>query len=579
MASADEIRAELQRRRLRRELETRRAATPAATPATPPVGAPTDVPAAPQTGPVPPGGQFPVTVGKAAMPESVNKVMEDRGMDYGSRADALIGKAVADIGHGIKQLTVGLDEGDEADVQAWRDLSAGASMGEGEGMVNAGTVGDVSGAVAAFALPLGAAEQAAAKTMTALPKWASKVGAAMGVGGAEGFAQPVLEGDSRAVNTAVGAALPGALSVAGQTGRKVLTQPFKQSKASQTLYDEEGVMTTLGQGVDDSGFAPFAKLAKNVEENLEGLLPGVHGGRQRAQQEVVDALAKRAVPAGSPPTTHAPGSQEYFIESDKIFDDAYKEILDGMERVDVMQMAVAVRQALENNGMMVNPGTKRSMEKTLYGILEPHAAAGMTGANARAFQSRIRKQLSKLASAENANENTIGGVEILTSINDSLSDIFEAKLGTEAAQALRQVDDAYANKMLIETASGFTRGGEDIAAKHLDRAVRQRTGRGRRVRGRGQGQDIVDPAMETMGGSKAPLWRRALSGAGATIGATAAPAIAAIPLTTAAVGSTRRGARAMFGLYEPQRQMKKAMEEIVEPKIGTATALIHSNED
>lgn len=613
MGRLEDLQAAIQRKQLAAELEALRAGPQATPTATPPVGAPSGPPVAPQmpsppalSGPRPPDSQFPVTIGKAAMPQTMNKIMEERGTpslyraaehamgvpeaertggfekdSYGARADALIGKGVADLGHGIKQLTTGLDEGDVADVEAWRDLSAGAGMGEGEGMLNAGTVGDIAGNVGALAVPLGAAEQAAAKTMTALPKWASKVGAAMGVGGAEGFAQPVLEDDffSRGANTAIGAALPGALSGTIQAGRKVITQPFKMSRAAESL-EAEGAQLTLGQGVDESGIV--GRLAKNIEDNLEGVLPGISGGRKRAEKEVADILAQRAVPPGAPTPQQAVGSSEYFMEMDGIFDASYKEVLDTIEgRIDVLPIMNAVTDALDSQGMMVNPSVKRSMQRQMTDMLdEAGGAAGLSVQNARKFQERIRKQLTKLASVENATENTAGGIEILSSINEAVTDIFADRLGPEMAEQLKQVDLSYAHKMLLETAAGYKRADpQHIAVQGLERAVRARTGRGRRVRGKGLGQDIVDPAFETMGAPKAPRWARAMSGVGATVAAGVAPAIAAVPLGAAMIGTRRGGARALFGLYAPQRQLKRAMEQVVEPKIGAATATIHDTED
>lgn len=614
MGRLEDLQAALQRKQLAAELQALRSGRQATPTATPPVGAPSGPGMAPQrpspaalSGPRPPDNQFPVTVGRAAMPQTMNKLIEERGTpslyraaehamgvpeaertggfekdSYGARADALIGKGVADLGHGIKQLTVGLDEGDEADVQAWRDLSAGAGMGEGEGsFINAGTLGDIAGNVGALAVPLGAAEQAITKGLTALPKWASKIGAAMGVGGAEGFAQPVLEDDffGRGANTAIGAALPGALSGTIQAGRKVITQPFKMSRAAESL-EAEGAQLTLGQGVDEAGIV--GRLAKNIEDNLEGVLPGIAGGRKRAEKEVADILAQRAVPPGAPAPQQAVGSSEYFMEMDGIFDTSYKQVLDTIDgRIDVLPMMNAVTDAIDSKGMMVNPSVKRSMQRQMSSMLdEAGGAAGLSVQNARKFQERIRKQLSKLASVENATENTTGGIEILVSINEAITDIFADRLGPEMAEQLKQVDLAYANKMLLETAAGFKRADpQHISVPALERAMRARTGRGRRVRGKGLGQDIIDPAFETMGAPKAPRWARALSGVGATVAAGVAPMVAAVPLGATMIGTRRAGAKGLFGLYAPQRQLKRAMEQVVEPKIGTATATIHSNED
>ncbi len=524
----------------------------------------------------------PITVGRAALPQSVNKIMRERGMGFNERADALIGKAAADIGHGIKQLTVGLDPQDVADVEAWRALSEGASMDEGEGVIGAGTVGDIAGAVGAFAVPVGAAEQGlvrAGQAVRALPKWASKVGAASAVGAGEAGLMPVLEGESRGQRMAVGAALPGVLSAVGQTARKVATHPFDLSRTGETLV-EEGIQPTLGQAVETGGFRPFARLAKNIEENLEGILPGIAGGRQRAEQEVVNTIAKRAVPPGALAPDSVPGTSEYFKDVDTLFDNAYSDVLDTIpDRIDTTRIAESITRALESQGMMVNPSTKRSMGRVLYGILEPHAAAGMNPRNARKFQQRIRKQISKFASVENANENTAGAVEILSAINDDISDLFEEKLGRAGAAQLRAIDQAYANKMLIETAAGYRRTTEHIPVGNLDRALRARTGRGRRLRGEGLGQDIIEPAFQAMGGPKLPRWARALSGVGVAVGGYVAPGLAAVPLATTLIGSRRAGSEMLFGLGQRQQRIRRYMQDVVEPKIGTATALVTDRED
>jgi hypothetical protein len=526
----------------------------------------------------------PITIGKEALPQTINQIAREGGMPYGQRADALISKQIADIGHGIKQLTVGLDPGDVADVEAWRALSEGMGMDEGQGLINAGTTGEIAGAVSAFALPLGAAEQGlvkAGQAVKALPKWASKIGASMGVGGAEGAMQPVLEDDflGRGARTAIGAALPGALSAVGQTGRKILTHPFDRTQTAETLA-EEGVQTTLGQGVETAGFRPFARLAKNIEENLEGILPGITAGRQRAEQEVVDALAKRAIPPGSPPTVQQVGTPEYFKEVDNIFDTAYKDVLSTIEgKIDTLPISGVVDDAIDSLGMMINPATKTQMSKSLNTILSEFSAVGMSPTAVRQFQSRIRKHLAKFSSVENATENTMGAVEILSAIDEGISDILAQRLGQQGSATLKAIDNAYANKMLIETASGFKRRGVHIPITNLDRAVRARTGRSRRIRGGGQGQDIIDPAFEAMGGTKAPRWVRALSGVGAGAAATFAPAVATPALGVSMLGASRGGAKALFGLYAPQQRMRRMLEEVVEPKIGTATALLHDTED
>ena len=622
MASeADKLIAEANRRRLVREASRRAALQGPALP----TGAPVEsAPAAPVQ---PPqvldvgqgrtmadvqgmsdqfGRRGPVTVGKAAMPESINKVMTERGipstrralghaldMDlgggydpatYGNRADALLGKGVMDIGSGLKQLTVGLSPQDEANVEARRALSQGASMGEGEGFINAGTVGDIAGNVGAFAAPLGAAEMAVTKAASALPRWMSKVGAAGVVGGAEGGAQPVLEDDymSRGANIALGAALPMAISSGVQAGRKALTGMFERNEAAEILADE-GVQTTLGQGVETSGFRPFAKLVKNIEENLQDILPGLKGGRERAENEVAAALAKRAIPPGFDPPVSQPGTDTYFKEMDTIFDGAYDDALKGIKgKYTYDDIELGVLDALANKGPMVDKSVRGNYEKRIYELLDDYQVSGMTARQLKDFQNKVRSEIRELSQRESLSDNAQGMKDIYGQIDTHINGLFESRLDAAGASALRETNKAYGAKMLLEDSRGFQRARDEpeIPVRNLERAVRKRTSQRNRIRGYGGGQDIIDPAFQTMGPGQDPRWFRALGGVGLGAGGLAyAPLMAGPALVTSMAGSRRAGARALFGLNPMQERAKQMMDAVVEPKIGTATALLNDKED
>jgi len=601
MASeAEKLIAEANRRRLVREAARRSGAPGAGTPTPAPVAPVSNVPGQPM-GPLDIGqgrtladvqgmsDQFgrrgPITVGRAALPQSVNAVMRERGMDYGARADALIGKGVADIGHGIKQLTTGLSPQDERDVEAWRALREGAGMDEGEGFLNAGTVGDISGNIGALAVPLGAAEQALIKAGSALPRWMAKVGAATTVGGAEGFAQPVLEDDymGRGANTMVGAALPMALSTGVQAGRKMLTGMFERNEAAEILA-EEGVQTTLGQGVETSGLRPFAKLVKNIEENLQDILPGLKGGRERAEDEVAAALARRAIPPGYEPPVSQPGTDTYFKEMDTMFNDAYDEAIGAIKgKYTYDDIDIGVLDAFANKGPMVDKGVRGNFEKKIYDLLEDYQTRGMTPQQLKEFQNHIRSEIRELSQRETLSDNAKGVKEIYSQIDTHLNGLFESRLDAAGAAALRDTNKAYGAKMLLEDARGFQRARDEpeIPVRNLERAVRKRTSQRNRIRGYGGGQDIVDPAFQVMGPGQDPRWFRALGGVGLGAGSMVyAPLMATPALVTSMAGSRRKGARALFGLNPMQERAKQIMDSIVEPKIGTATAtLLDSGEE
>jgi hypothetical protein len=505
--------------------------------------------------------------------------------DYNERMDVMLGKGVMDIGSGLKQLTVGLSPRDEAEVEARRAMSAGAGMGAGEGdFINAGTAGDIVGNVGALAVPLGAAEAMVTKAASALPRWMSKAGAAGVVGGAEGGAQPVLEGDymSREANVALGAALPMAISTGVQAGRKALTGMFERNEAAEILADE-GVQTTLGQGVETSGFRPFAKLVKNIEENLQDILPGLKGGRERAENEVAEALAKRAIPPGFDTPSSQPGTDTYFKEMDTIFDSAYDDALKGIKgKYKYDDIEIGVLDSLANKGPMVDKAVKGNYEKRIYDLLDDYQASGMTARQLKDFQNKVRSEIRELSQRESLSDNAKGMKEIYGQIDTHINGLFESRLDAAGAKALRDTNKAYGAKMLLEDARGFQRARDEpeIPVRNLEKAVRKRTSQRNRIRGYGGGQDIIDPAFQTMGPGQDPRWFRALGGVGLGAGGLAyAPLMAGPALVTSMAGSRRAGARALFGLNPMQERAKQIMETVVEPKIGTATALLHDTED
>lgn len=133
-----------------------------------------------------------------AAPAPVEQYDPTEGMGFGEKMLAGIGKSVYDTGRGVGQL-FGMVDQEDVDAARQRDAALMRTGG--------GVIGNVVGQVGQMAVPLGGG----ARIASALGKTAPYAAAAVR-GGAFAATQPVATGETRAGNTARGAAL----SVAGQ---------------------------------------------------------------------------------------------------------------------------------------------------------------------------------------------------------------------------------------------------------------------------------------------------------------------------------------------------------------------------
>lgn len=207
---------------------------------------------------------------------------------FGENFAAGAGKAVADAGRGLRQIgsmIPGLNRLDslnpekvQADIDEAKRLDA-PLMGTGGGIA-----GNLAGNVAAFA---------------AVPAAATVKGAAL-AGGALGALQPVATGESRAVNTTLGAA-------GGAVGQKV--GGYVANKIGARLADkiDEGAAAVVKNAPKDA-ILRFSRQAGYVlppsqagggvmSRSLEGLSNKINVSQAASQrnQEVTNTLAKRAL--------------------------------------------------------------------------------------------------------------------------------------------------------------------------------------------------------------------------------------------------------------------------------------------
>ena len=238
----------------------------------------------------------PLAIGQQGMAESMARVMDERGMGYVQRAAATLGKAPMDILLSLQQAAQKgeLTPEQQADVQAWRALVAGANTGAGnvDWLPDAGNLGEFLGG-AALGAGGGAPVAAAARALPGAARIAQAIASrpvALGTtaGAAGGVAQPVLEGESAAMNAAAGATLGSLLPLTAKVGYGVV--PMNQ--AAQTLV-AEGVMPSA------SGAAPNIPVVSRWWKELDRLASGASSAvRDRPRREALRAILQRTAYPG-----------------------------------------------------------------------------------------------------------------------------------------------------------------------------------------------------------------------------------------------------------------------------------------
>jgi hypothetical protein len=521
----------------------------------------------------------------------MNELMEERGMDYGDRADALLGAGPMALYQGAKQITgLGDQEANVQDIKDWRALAKAASMGEGKGLINAGTVGRIASDVGTLALPMGAAEQAAGKVAAhVLPQSAAKVTAASGVGAAEMAAQPVLEGESRAVNTGIGAVLPGAMSAGVQATRRATTGMFNTSDAAARLEMDSNITPTVGQSIE--GGVP-AKIIKNIEDYTEGIIPGVAGGRKRARQELFDAVGMDAspnkinfegVPLIDTPNPHRVGSPEYFNALRNQFDEAYGKLLNDVE-LEAPGIIALVDEALESAGTEFDAPLRARLRRSLLEGIPEEGVGMVTGRQLKKLMSDASDGVSKATLGGDAGKNR-SAIAMYNAVRDNLADLLERRAGPDRVSALRQLDQAYAERQVLEETAGnvFQTTPGELTAEALAATVRSRSTPSMLANQTGTAAQLSADATNVMRPARESMWVRTLGGLGLGAGVYSSPALTAgiaLPLAgIVGVGSTKMGSKFFRGQLGNQQAIAKVMREIVEPKIGTASVLLTDIEE
>lgn len=355
----------------------------------------------------------------------------------------------------------------------------------------AGKVGGFAADVASFALPGGLAAKGITKGLTMLPR-AARGATALGANAA------VDAGLSAAYSTEDkgDAAVSGALgSVGGQLLGRALARTaggvVRPSAQAQKLM-AEGVQPTIGQGADQGTM--FGRRVAKLEEAAQSLpIMGdvITNARGRAQRELVQAAANRAVPPGG---VAQDASREGIDELAKQFTKAYKVLDNFTFRPD--------KQFEQDVLTIVNNPNFRASRDTIDGVLAffknnytdkfqvgPSNAAMMTGAAFKDFDSEIGRRIRDLAGQQGTE--ALAERRILTAIEGALGQYRNRNLPPDVVKELADTDRAYAAYKRLARAGKYSNEG-DITPAQLNRAVKAMSQGDTYARGQAFMQDLTD---------------------------------------------------------------------------------------
>lgn len=420
----------------------------------------------------------------------------------------------------------------------------------------------------------------AAAKLPALAGTVGKLATAAGVGAASGGLQPVLEGESRGANAALGGALGAAGQGVGDAVGRGIEGLVKRSSAAHAMPEAVKRQMTLGQSADRGTLS--GRIIGGLEERVQSI-PVVGDFVRSARERGSDAFRKSVIdsvaPDGYTPKGGAVRGQIDDIQ--KEFTSRYAKVLAG-KQVDPSRLFESSVARITNNPQSGVPRQQaqsiaddimRNYQSRFRGVQRPGggsavatgpqgAAIKMDATNAKDFESFLLKEAKDLDLA--AQKGTPGArnlAKIYSDLADAWKTSYYRQVGTTTRKALDTLDNQYAPFKTVERAAG-ARGTSTPGAftpAQLDEAVATRTGRARYARGQGMLQDKAEAGREVFGAripdsgsaERAGMGLAALGGMALDPVATGST-LAAIPLLTSGPGK-----RLMTGETATQRLMKQ----------------------
>lgn len=466
----------------------------------------------PGVGPV----QFPDGMSDADISAAIRRTLSadpTEGMSGMDKFLAGTGKALTDLARGAAQL---VGKGPTPEEMADIKNQDAALMNTG-----AGVAGNIAGNVAAT-LP------------TMMIPGVNTYTGATALGATMGLLQPVATGESRTINTLVGAGG----GAAGQAVGNLFGRAIRPVSGSLTSEAERLAQVAASEGIPlDAAARTGSKPLKTINAVFENLpfTAGPQAAQNEARQSAFNAaVLKRAGVNASEATPDILASQKKNIGS--TFEAiAGRNALDFNKGLayDISNIADTASRRLPNAG--------KSITNTVQDILAEAPQGVMAGTKYQGW----RSELGRLARGNDSEAHYFG------EIKKALDKAFNSQISGGDAAAWNQASREYANLKTIMGAMGGpgnAAASGDIAATQLAAALRQSIGKEGNALGRGDLNDLarignlfVRDQVPNSGTAQRALYQALLTGGGTGIGAGAAAATGQDPLQGAMYGAAGMG--------------------------------------
>lgn len=378
------------------------------------------------------------------------------------------GKSVADVGRGLRQLSteigsaVGLGSvlpASFSDEEIARQRAAQTEVNARDAALmqsGAGVAGNVSGTLATTLLPAGMVGSVGRGTVAGNAARAfvnpQTYRAAAAAGATQGALQPIATGESRALNTAVGAGA----GIAGQAvarGVSRFAEPVKNaltpqaSRAVQTL-EREGVPLDLAQRTGSN----FAARMKNMLQDNPTTAGQIEAFKETQQRAYNSAVLRTIGESGESATPDVLARANARIG--QVFDDIANRNTIRYDKVLEMKLA-AIERAARNELDDAQFGVVRRQLDTLL----DKATMNVDQIDGKAYQN-FKTGLDRISQGQDQSKGYFA-----RQIREALDDALERSASPEDVAALRMARTMYRRLKQIEGAVATDESGHISASK------------------------------------------------------------------------------------------------------------------
>lgn len=403
------------------------------------------------------------------------------------------GKAITDLGRGVKQLmdipaewleqkfpgisswaqSKGLPSAKASAAQTQADVDASAVRDKPLMATGAGITGNIAGTIAGTMIPLSAIAKGAGVGSALVNPTTYKAAAAAGA--LQGALQPTATGESRALNTGIGAGAGmlgnAVVNTVGRLAQPTASVASNAHKKAVSVLESNGIPLDAAQ---KSGSAVLNRIRSGFKDNP--FTAGPHASLMAKQQEGFNRAVLRTMGEDAPAAT-----SQVMGRAEQRINGVFKSVLDRNN--------VQINDTILNRIGQIQSAAVESEKKPVASIANRIVdAVDGEGKISGQVAYGIKKDLDRLASSADSDL-----AYHARQLRGTVMDAINGSLNKADKEAFAKARGQFANMKQIE-ATIDKAGGGDISAARLANVLGQKRNRATSVYGKGP-QELVDLAQ------------------------------------------------------------------------------------